>query len=219
MISKNQPEILVEKELTLPEKKELASNQRINNYIERRARESPEINYKAKMEDGNVTSIEANFHDTNLSADEKGFIHNALLCHATGSVSQSFGKLILEQTMSSFFRNKQHDVTLIANATHDALVAMNPADEYEGMLCSRLLALHNQYMNFMTRSCQPNQTTEGIDLNINRATKLMRLYNETLDCLNRHRRKGEQKITVQHVNVNSGGQAVIGDVNTGIKKK
>jgi hypothetical protein len=69
-------------------------------------------------------------------------------------------------------------------------------------------------MNFMTRSCQPNQTTDGIDLNINRATKLMRLYNETLDCLNRHRRKGEQKVTVQHVNVNNGGQAVIGDVNT-----
>jgi hypothetical protein len=33
-----------------------------------------------------------------------------------------------------------------------------------------------------------------------------------LDALNRHRGKAQQKITVEHVHVNSGGQAVVGIV-------
>jgi hypothetical protein len=33
-----------------------------------------------------------------------------------------------------------------------------------------------------------------------------------LDALNRHRGKGMQKITVEHVHVHSGGQAVVGVV-------
>jgi hypothetical protein len=35
-----------------------------------------------------------------------------------------------------------------------------------------------------------------------------------LDALNRHRGKGAQKITVEHVHVHSGGQAVVGIVET-----
>ena len=55
-----------------------------------------------------------------------------------------------------------------------------------------------------------------IDLNINRATKLMRLHNETLEALNRYRRKGEQRITIQHVQVNDGGQAIVaGEMSRG----
>ena len=35
-----------------------------------------------------------------------------------------------------------------------------------------------------------------------------------LDALNRHRGKGQQKVTVEHVHVHSGGQAVVGMVET-----
>jgi hypothetical protein len=35
-----------------------------------------------------------------------------------------------------------------------------------------------------------------------------------LDALNRHRGKGQQKVTVEHVHVHSGGQAVVGTVET-----
>jgi hypothetical protein len=36
-----------------------------------------------------------------------------------------------------------------------------------------------------------------------------------LDALNRHRGKGQQKVTVEHVHVHSGGQAIVGAVKTG----
>jgi len=44
------------------------------------------------------------------------------------------------------------------------------------------------------------------------AIKLLRLHNETIEALSRYRRGGEQKVVVQHVNVNNGGQAIVGNV-------
>jgi hypothetical protein len=44
------------------------------------------------------------------------------------------------------------------------------------------------------------------------ANKLCRTYAVLLDALNRHRGKGQQKVTVEHVHVHSGGQAVVGIV-------
>ena len=36
-----------------------------------------------------------------------------------------------------------------------------------------------------------------------------------LDALNRHRGKGQQKVTVEHVHVHAGGQAIVGAVHSG----
>jgi hypothetical protein len=50
---------------------------------------------------------------------------------------------------------------------------------------------------------------------MNRATKLCRTYTSLVEALTKYRTKGQQKITVQHVNINDGGQAVIGDITQG----
>ena len=47
------------------------------------------------------------------------------------------------------------------------------------------------------------------DFYVKDAVKLLRLHNETIEALNRHRRGGEQRVIVQHVNVEGGGQAVV----------
>lgn len=44
------------------------------------------------------------------------------------------------------------------------------------------------------------------------AERLMRIYNQQVDTLNKHRGKGQQKVTVEHVTVNEGGQAVVGSL-------
>src|SRR6476646_9052462 len=58
------------------------------------------------------------------------------------------------------------------------------------------------------------QTFEGRRENLNQATKLSRTYTALLEALNRHRGKGQQKVTVEHVHVHAGGQAVVGLVET-----
>jgi hypothetical protein len=58
----------------------------------------------------------------------------------------------------------------------------------------------------------PEQSFEGRRENLNQANKLSRTYTNLLEALNRHRGKGQQKVTVEHVHVHSGGQAVVGTV-------
>jgi hypothetical protein len=57
-----------------------------------------------------------------------------------------------------------------------------------------------------------DQTFEGRRENLSQANKLSRTYATLLEALNRHRGKGNQKVTVEHVTVNSGGQAIVGNV-------
>ena len=45
------------------------------------------------------------------------------------------------------------------------------------------------------------------------------LYTRQLEALDKHRGKGQQKITVEHVNVHAGGQAVVGTVETSQKTR
>ncbi|WP_323762740.1 hypothetical protein [Maricaulis sp.] len=42
--------------------------------------------------------------------------------------------------------------------------------------------------------------------------RFTRIYTQQLDALNKHHGKGQQKVTVEHVTVNEGGQAVVGSV-------
>ncbi len=58
------------------------------------------------------------------------------------------------------------------------------------------------------------QTFEGRRENLNQANKLSRTSTTLLESLNRHRGKGQQKVTVEHVHVHAGGQAVVGLVET-----
>jgi len=59
------------------------------------------------------------------------------------------------------------------------------------------------------------QSFEGRRENLNQANKLSRSFATLLDALNRHRGKGQQKVTVEHVHVHSGGQAIVGAVAPG----
>jgi hypothetical protein len=59
------------------------------------------------------------------------------------------------------------------------------------------------------------QTFEARRENLSQANKLSRTYAALLDALNRHRGKGQQKVTVEHVHVHSGGQAIVGQKHRG----
>ena len=69
-------------------------------------------------------------------------------------------------------------------------------------------------MECYRRAMIGEQTFEGRRDNLSQANKLSRTYALLLDVLNRHRGKGQQKVTVEHVHVHSGGQAVVGVVET-----
>jgi hypothetical protein len=100
------------------------------------------------------------------------------------------------------------------SGTLAALAGIGPKDEIEGMIAAQLLAAHNAAMECYRRAMIPDQTFEGHRENLNQANKLGRTYAVLLEALNRHRGKGQQKVTVEHVHVHAGGQAVVGTVET-----
>jgi hypothetical protein len=94
------------------------------------------------------------------------------------------------------------------------LIGIGPKDEIEGMIAAQLIAAHNAAMECYRRAMIGEQTFEGHRENLTQANKLSRTYAVLLDVLNRHRGKGQQKVTVEHVHVHAGGQAVVGTVET-----
>ncbi|PWJ13800.1 hypothetical protein [Jannaschia seohaensis] len=97
-------------------------------------------------------------------------------------------------------------------ATVAALNGIAPTDELEGMMAAQLIASHNAAMECYRRAMIGEQTFEGRRENLNQANKLSRTWATLLDALNKHRGKGQQKVTVEHVHVHAGGQAVVGNI-------
>jgi len=81
-------------------------------------------------------------------------------------------------------------------------------------MAAQLIAAHNATMECYRRAMIGEQTLEGRRENLNQANKLSRTWATLLEALNKHRGKGQQKVTVEHVHVHQGGQAIVGNVET-----
>ncbi|MBA3054648.1 MAG: hypothetical protein FP826_06895 [Sphingomonadales bacterium] len=95
------------------------------------------------------------------------------------------------------------------------LADIAPGDETERMIALQMLACHEAAMECFRRAMLPGQTSVGRDSNLKHAEKLTATYARLLDTLNKHRGKGQQKVTVEHVHVAAGGQAIVGNVDAG----
>ena len=94
------------------------------------------------------------------------------------------------------------------------LAAIGPKDGVEGFLAAQMVATHEHAMECLRRAMLSGQSFEGRDLNLKHAAKLLQIYARQTEALDKHRGKGQQKITVEHVTVEAGGQAVVGSVET-----
>lgn len=164
-------------------------------------------NIKLIGDEGNQVGSEGN--DRDLVVQESQFRA------ATGVIDESVGLRILTLCAGasglSVFDKSIDEKKQTLQTTQLTLAAMEPKDAMEGLLVSRMLAMHDQGMVFLNKAAIATQD-QMCDLYVNMATKLFRLFNETLDMLLRYRRKGEQRVIVQHVNVNDGGKAIVGTV-------
>lgn len=95
------------------------------------------------------------------------------------------------------------------------LHSIKPRDALETMLAVQMTGIHNVAMNCLSRAMLPNQTFEGREANLNYATRLLRTFTAQTEALQKYRGKGtQQKVTVEHVHVHQGGQAIVGPVSS-----
>ena len=91
---------------------------------------------------------------------------------------------------------------------------VQPRDELEAMLAVQMGAIHQATMMMARRLNHvdniPQQDSAERALN-----KLARTYATQMEALKRYRTGGQQRVTVEHVTVNEGGQAIVGAVEHG----
>ena len=131
-----------------------------------------------------------------------------------GSRSDDLNSILANQTFDSLWLKNSDQETRDRQlrALVAGLMGIRPNDELEGMIAAQLIAAHSAAMECYRRAMLGEQTFEGRRENLSQAYKLSRTYAVLLEALNRHRGKGQQKVTVEHVHVHSGGQAIVGNV-------
>jgi hypothetical protein len=121
-------------------------------------------------------------------------------------------ELLMRTLLESEDRSVLRGDLLPTNGLLALVHALEPQDAAETMLCCQMVLTHTQIMECQRRANIDGQTFEGRDVNLRHAERFTRIYTQQLDALNKHRGKGQQKVTVEHVTVNEGGQAVVGSV-------
>jgi hypothetical protein len=89
---------------------------------------------------------------------------------------------------------------------------IEPRDQIEAMLAAQMAAVHTASMTFARRLAQVENIPEQ-DSTERALNKLTRTFAAQMSALKEYRSKGEQKMTVQHVHVAEGGQAIVGNVS------
>jgi hypothetical protein len=95
----------------------------------------------------------------------------------------------------------------------DAAESIEAQNSIEKMLAHQLAVAHEAGLRFMDRALRDDDSIESARL-ANTAARLMTVFQTGMLTLQRLRTGGTQVVTVQHVNVEAGAQAVIGNVST-----
>ena len=139
-----------------------------------------------------------------------GTVGYRLLMEALGIADYSFGDGLLKQLVDAGSRGGEADEANV-NFMLSVIKGIKPKDHLEAMLAAQMAAIHMATMTSTRRLAHvtniPQQDSAERTLN-----KLARTYAGQMETLKRYRTGGEQKVTVQHVSVSEGGQAIVGNI-------
>jgi hypothetical protein len=92
---------------------------------------------------------------------------------------------------------------------------IKPRDAVEVMLATQMAAVHMATMTF-ARKLGGAENILQQDSRSNAFNKLARTFAAQVETLKRYRATGEQRVIVERVTVQSGGQAIVGNVSHGV---
>lgn len=93
-----------------------------------------------------------------------------------------------------------------------AIVAeLAPNDGIEALLTTQMAAVHIAMMR-QSRRLTCADTIQELDIYERTFNKLARTFTAQTEALRKHRTGGQKKMTVEHVTINEGGQAIVGNI-------
>lgn len=148
--------------------------------------------------------------DSEKSAED---LYNQSLCELTGTENKELAEDIVKRAAFAICDyDKFYEKN---NIVLQSLAEQQPKDAHEARLCAQVTALYSQGMDYLERARRVLfDDTMAKDhwhtILIKTATKLLDLHAKTVGELARYRKNGGQLIVVQHVNIENGGQAIVG---------
>lgn len=139
-------------------------------------------------------------------------IAQVLLLEALGTTDPDFLDGLLTQLASAGTQRGEVDEKGL-NFMLSVVKGVEPKDQVEAMLAAQMAVVHMATMTFAHRLAHvdniPQQDSAERAFN-----KLARTFAAQVEALKRYRTGGEQRVTVEHVHVHSGGQAIVGTVES-----
>lgn len=129
---------------------------------------------------------------------------------------EAFSRLL--QGLAGFGGNSPEQCKVVVNGLIGKVTSIAPKDQVEMMLAGHM-AVTDELIMTMARRLNQAETVTHQDSALNALTKLSRTYTAQMEALRKHRHGGQQKVTVEHVTVNEGGQAIVGNIEDGGRKK
>ena len=161
--------------------------------------DSPIPNTPPKLEQ---TSSERNF-----SLDERDFVKVA---EAFGLSDFDAAVGLLEGLMKVLQPTGSR--VIVANRLLAMLHEIKPRDPIESMMVTQIMAANYAAMTMARRITDSESTVLETEVATNLTTKLQRTLVALVEALHRYRSGGQQRVVVEHVHVNEGGQAVVGTI-------
>jgi hypothetical protein len=146
--------------------------------------------------------------DNKLSVEHpKEGVGWSLLMEALGTANLDFLNGLLNQLANAGSGNKESNLNFMLSMVK----GIEPRDQLEAMLGAQMAAVHVATMTFAHRLANVEYLNQQ-DSAERAFNKLARTFISQMEALKRYRTGGEQKVTVQHVSVSEGGQAIVGNV-------
>jgi hypothetical protein len=139
-----------------------------------------------------------------------------LLMKALGTLDpafyQGFVSQIAKAASLGALGEKLDEVAL--NFIIAVIKGIEPRDQLEAMLAAQMGAIHMLTMDFARRLNAADNIPQR-DSAERALNKLVRSFAVQVETLKRYRSDGSQKVTVEHVTINEGGKAIVGNVSHG----
>jgi hypothetical protein len=173
--------------------------------LDRRAAKAPPPRFKVETPAANIVNISADHPEPKIC--------HTLLADTLGTGDYEFaGGLLTQLTDAS--RSGKIVTEQELNFMLSVVAGINPRDETEALLAAQMAAIHNATM-MAARRLNHVDTIAQQDSASTMLNKLARTFASQVEALKKYRSGGEQTIKVQHVTVNDGGQAIVGNVSQG----
>ena len=147
----------------------------------------------------------------NISADHPDpALATTLTMRALGITDVDFLETLTRQLAEISAQGSDLDEGAL-NAMLGIVKGIEPTDQVECMLAAQMATVHMATMKTGRRLLHAKNVLEQ-DSSERAFNKLARTFAAQIQALSRYRTGGEQKVTVEHVTVNEGGQAIVGNV-------